>query len=674
MADENINNHQAQLAIFTEWNPSPIIELTLAGEIVYLNLAARAQFPNLPIVGLKHPLLSGLIEKVTHIMHGLKNLIVFSQEVYFSNHIYEQDILVIPEKNSIFIYITDITLRKQAEEEIITVNKALEQRVFERTKELQKAKELAEDANRAKSAFLAVMSHEIRTPLNGVIGMAELLKRTTLTHEQNEFTETIYHSSLILLSVINDILDFSKIESGQFEVEHTNFEVRSLINEVIDIISAPIKDKNVKINLHIGNEVPELLMGDYVKIRQVLNNFLSNAIKFTPEGEVDIKINLEEREYLKPKLKDDNVCLLFEITDTGIGMSPGVLERLFQPFMQADASTTRKYGGTGLGLAISKRLIEMMGGELSVKSTSGKGSCFSFILPLLAVHQDSTSRFNAKESALLNGVRILCIDDNEINKKIIFQETQSWNMRLDTAIDSHSGFLMLEKSVSENDPYKLLLVGLSVPGMSDFELIRSIRASKHNSDISIIILSALGLDFKLDELISLGISTHLTKPINSNKLYESIVTLIKNEPKNFNHLVSRLPPKKLVICNDSRILLAEDNHINQLVILRILAKLGYKAEAVADGMEAMQAIEKSCYDLILMDCEMPKIDGYSATKRIRNMEKDTGKHIVIVAMTAHALIGDREKCLAAGMDDYISKPIEIKKIQEILEAWLNKQR
>lgn len=666
-------NQQERLAIFTEWNPSPIIELDMAGEIVYLNLAARAQFPTLKKMGLKHPILQGIKEKIPFTNDLEQSFIVFNHELSANDSIYEQQIFVIPEKNTIFIYITDITLRKKAENTITTINKDLESRVNQRTLELRRAKEnaeqfaeKAEEASRAKGAFLAVMSHEIRTPLNGIIGMTGLLLDSPLSKEQLEFVDTIRISGETLLAVINAVLDFSKIESGRLELENSYFDLKTLIEETIEMVAVQIGKKKIELSYLIDEAVPQYLIGESSRIRQVLNNFLSNAVKFTEKGDVTLYVKLLARENTRVKLS-------FDVIDTGIGIAPEVQPRLFQPFLQADVSTTRKYGGTGLGLAISKRLVEVMGGTINFESAPGKGSRFSFTIPLTESNADIPSIND--ESISLADLHVLCVDDNPINRKIVKYQTEAWHMRCDAAENADMAINMLKKSRDEKDPYSLVLIDLCMPEKNGFELIETLHQDKTLSDnLIIIVLSSLGINISAEEQNRRGITAVLTKPIITSKLYESMVMAINNSIGYVDIPESQSPNmthEKSHDIKNIKILLAEDNTINQQVGLRILSKLNYRADAVANGLEVLEAVKKIPYDIILMDCQMPEMDGYTATKKIRELEKNQvinkgKKPVTIIAMTAYALKGDREKCLAAGMDNYISKPIDIKTLETIL--------
>lgn len=547
----------------------------------------------------------------------------------------------------------DITDQKQADEEL-RHQKEIAEELAEKAKE----------ASYAKSAFLAAMSHEIRTPLNGVIGMTGLLGDTVLSTEQREYIETIRVSGEALLSVINDILDFSKIESGHMELEEINFDLYALVDDTVEMVAAQIQKKNVAIAAFIEPEVSPWLTGDCSRIRQILNNLLSNSAKFTEKGEIGVRIKLDKKEGKK-------VILAFEVTDTGIGISAEVRAQLFQPFSQGDTSTSRKYGGTGLGLAISKRLVEILGGEIDVESSPGRGSRFWFTIPLQECEAAITEKDTSTLPAQFKNTRILIVDDNAINREVVKRQTESWNMRCDVAINAAEALSMLKKAISEDDAYNLALIDYIMPGMNGLELIQIIRQLPEVAKTPIILLSSLGSSFSVDELKQLNIAMSMPKPIRQAKLCENIISVLtsmdgKKEP------VSHEPSPTMPIQprKKTRILLAEDNPINQQVALRILAKLGFRADVAANGLEVLQAFKKIPYDLILMDCQMPEMDGYITTENIRQLEAQKGGHTIIIAMTAHALKGDREKCLASGMDDYIAKPIDFNLLGQTLDSWL----
>lgn len=552
--------------------------------------------------------------------------------------------------------IRDLTDRKLAEKQLEEKN----QELALLNKQLSEARDQAQAASKFKSEFVANMSHEIRSPMNGIIGMCNVLLKTKLDKSQNEYAIIIKTAAGALLTVINDILDFSKIEAGRLDLEIVDFDPVRVVEAACEILSVQARSNKLSLMSYIDPAMPKRLRGDPERIRQVLINLTSNAIKFSNRGTVIVKGEVDS-------LRGNVASVRFSVADEGIGLSEEERKRLFHPFVQADGSITRKYGGTGLGLSISKHLVELMNGTIGVESEKGKGSVFFFSLPLECRSEASVLRAHDD----LKNNRVLIVDDERAGTEILHRYVVSWGMRNGSAGTAAEGLSMLRRAAADEDPYAVAIIDLVMPERNGIELAQEILADPAISNTKLILLTAFDTPGLGTQAIDLGFKAYVMKPVQQSQLLNCLIDVISGRKYLDGQSAAAVDDKhsdrKL---RSDVILVAEDHPINQQVAQLYLDEIGFRCDIVSNGREAVEALNDREYAAVLMDCQMPEMDGLAATGEIRKAEKLTGRHVPIIAMTAHAMEGDRERCIAAGMDDYISKPIDPFRLSEAIEKWL----
>jgi signal transduction histidine kinase/CheY-like chemotaxis protein len=672
--EKELQQDYDRLARVAEESPSPIIELDSDANLVYANPAMTMLLQRFGYTASGFPAvcpgeLSRLVRRCLESGEEIRG-----EEVCLSQASFAWILCPVPSHQLVRGYAVDTTDIQAAQAEL----RRSAEHLRNSNSQLDKALQEAQEAARVKASFLATVSHELRTPMNGVIGMTDLLLDTEPSEEQRSYVETIRQCGEALLNLINDILEYGKIEAGKLELECIDFNLRTTVEDVLGQFAERAQTKGLEITGLVHAAVPTGLRGDPGRLRQILTNFVGNAIKFTEKGDVTVQAFLE---------KDlvDAVVVRFEITDSGIGISPEAQARLFQPFTQADSSTSRKYGGTGLGLAISKQLTEQMGGSVGIVSRPGHGSTFWCTAHFA---KQATCSLAIIPSAELTGRRVLILDDNESNRVILNHLVTGWGMVADQAQDADSAIALLEQQAGKGLSYDVAIVDMLMPGKDGLQFAKEMKAHPVGSLVRLVILTSLIQRGHAELARQAGFVAYLTKPIRHDQLSNCLRTVLGlSEPVNEGKSAVAPVPAPLItrhtlteMKSAPRILVAEDNLINQKLTVRILEKLGYQSDVVENGQEALAALARGSYALVLMDCQMPVVDGFEATKLLRQREAADQEsaapdflethHIPIVALTANAMRGDRERCLAAGMDDYLTKPIRKDDLKGVLERWI----
>ena len=627
-----------RVASIPSMSPIPVMEIR-GDRLTFINEAAAEQFPDLEELGIEHPTLQG-IEEGDQEGPWAGDLV---REVEYGSRLHEQWVRRVGDR--ILIYCIDVTDRREA------------------AAILQAGKEAAEAANRTKSEFLANMSHEIRTPMNGIIGMTELLLQTEVTWEQKDYLRLIDASADALLGVVNEVLDFSRIEAGRVELEPVGFSLRPMLEAALEPLGIRARERGLALVVDVDPDIPDALVGDAGRLRQVLLNLAGNALKFTEKGSIRVMVE-------SAQAPGDHVGLRISVQDTGIGIPQDKQAVIFEPFTQADNSTTRRYGGTGLGLTIASRLVAMLGGTLGVDSVPGEGSTFHFTI---TVAPERRTRARDREPLLpeqLRGKRVLVVDDHSTDRHLLEEVLLRWEMRPTVCASGEEGLTLIQQAMAAGDPFPVVILDARMPGMDGFDLARRLREGDPTGSRTVLMVSSRLEGPSRRELRDLGIRRYLSKPVKQSELMAALLGEGPEAPGRPRTVPGSSPEAAVTrqAMRPLRILLAEDNPVNQHLALTLLNKWGHQVVVAGTGREAVTALRSAEFDLVLMDVQMPEMGGIEATRLIREGERVTGRHIPIVAMTAHAMKGDKERCLTAGMDHYLAKPLQLEEFFDVVES------